>query len=274
METNRPNILLKQLQEKLKTTTERKEINYLKDALMAAIFSERKQTTEEEQLLYETITTKNTTKLAKLGNHKNEHIRTGVANNPNTPTETLKNMYQKEINENVKLAITKNPNTPTNTLTALGNENNPHIDEELTENPNTPAKTLQQIINRTGKEIQYPKLNFMFGAKEENAELAYERIRINTIILAAAKNPNTPTNTLKQLQSINHNNKSVTTAVETNRCKKINNYINTLGEPTKTLALLLAPTFTGWEDELTNLITNLETKSTKRDNNQKIRTIK
>ena len=55
-------------------------------------------------------------------------------------------------------------------------------------------------------------------------------------------------------------NHFVREGVQRRRQTNINNYINTLKGKEKTQAQLLAPTFTGWSDELTDVLANLETK--------------
>ena len=130
----------------------------------------------------------------------------------------------------MRVGTANNSNTPTDTLTQLANDPEWQIRKNVAGNPNINNETITQLTNDPDWEV-----------------------RINT-----TSNPNTPLAILKTLTT--DKNHFVRKNVETRRQTNINNYINTLKGKEKTQAQLLAPTFTGWEDELKDVLTNLETK--------------
>lgn len=143
--------------------------------------------------------------------------------NSNTPANILKQITNDD-REDLKKRVAAHPNTPTETLTQLAADKSKYVRYNVAKNPNTNNETLTQLVTDTDWEVRVDTTN----------------------------NPNTPLAILKTLTT--DKNHFVREGVQRRRQTNINNCIKTLKGKQKTQALLLAPTFTGWEDELTETI--------------------
>jgi len=62
-----------------------------------------------------------------------------LAENPNTPVETLKDLATDQ-NVNVRWEVARNPNTPVETLKVLATDENVNVRRRVAHNPNTPVE--------------------------------------------------------------------------------------------------------------------------------------
>lgn len=161
-----------------------------------------------------------------------------------TPTKTVQektannptiNKLARDEHENVRALVASNKNAPTKILTQLAQDEHENVRYCVANNPNTPTHLLTQLATDEG--VRY----------------------------AVAQNPNTQTETLKILitDPVNEVHKSA----NNRRKEQIKHYINQLPKEKKNHAQLLAPTFTGWAENLADVLTNLK-KPAKAQNQQ------
>ena len=99
--------------------------------------------------------------LKVLATDKNCCVRYGAALNPNTPPETLKVLetdnYQSptDKNYNVRYYVAQNPNTPPETLKVLATDKNSNVRYYVAQNPNTPPETLKVLATDEDYNVRY-----------------------------------------------------------------------------------------------------------------------
>lgn len=132
----------------------------------------------------------------------------------------------------------KTANNPT--INKLARDEHENVRYCVANNPNTPTHLLTQLATDTDEGVRY----------------------------AVAQNPNTQTETLKILitDPVNEVHKSA----NNRRKEQIKHYINQLPKEKKNHAQLLAPTFTGWAENLADVLTNLKTSQSPEPKTTKI----
>jgi len=83
-----------------------------------------------------------------LSKDKNKDVRCSVAENPNTPVETLEKLSH-DYDWVVNSSVAKNPNTSPETLEKLSHDYGHEyiVRLEVAENPSTPVETLKKLSN-------------------------------------------------------------------------------------------------------------------------------
>lgn len=160
------------------------------------------------------------------------------------------------MNNDEKYNALENPNTQAETLTQLAGETNTDIRAEVANHPNTKIETLAQLATDENEEIRRNVALNENCTEKLLTQLANDAEA--SVRIGVAMNTQTPIHLLKKLEK--DENKGLTHLLNRRRIGQINTYINTLTEEKQTHARLLAPTFTGWSDDLKNVLVNLETK--------------
>jgi hypothetical protein len=83
--------------------------------------------------------------LARLANDNIWSVRHGVAENPNTPPETLDRLAIDDDSFWVRFYVARNPNTLPETLERLANDENSYVRSGVARNPNTPQYILTYL---------------------------------------------------------------------------------------------------------------------------------
>lgn len=161
--------------------------------------------------------------IRKLSTHPNDLIRCGIAENKATPVFILK-MLAGDASRLVAEGLASNPNTPTNVLTLLAVHETWQVRSIVARNPSTLPSTLSDL------------------ALDDN-------LFVRTWI---ARNPNTSRETLDML--LGDSNIKIRDEVMELKVKKLEDYIEKLPSRERATAKLLAPTFTGWPQDLATLI--------------------
>lgn len=164
--------------------------------------------------------------LTKLATDTEERARMSVAKNPNTPKETLTRLAN-DADVAVAAGVASNRNTPENVIVKLAQHSNPDVLQAIAANPYVPANILDQLADHEDEAVRY----------------------------FVAQNPNTAISTLQKLDQTNES--SVKYAVNVQRIKLLEIFTETLPNHLKTQSELLAPSFTGWPDDLATTLINL-----------------
>lgn len=163
-----------------------------------------------------------TTPVANLSPAKRKRIALTAATKPGVLDELANDQHW-----HTRFAVANNPTTPEETLTRLAADQTYMVRRGTAENNHTSASTLTALSADP-----------------------------NTIVrFAVAKNPNTPPDTLTRLA--NDPAPAVRQQAEHTRKHILDEHINTLTGTAREHAQLLAPTFTGWPDDLDELLGTL-----------------
>jgi hypothetical protein len=79
--------------------------------------------------------------------------RIRLADNPNTPPETLTHLAEDE-DWYVRVWVARNPNTPPKTLTCLADDEDWRVREGVAKNPNTPPEVLAQLTKDKDSDVR------------------------------------------------------------------------------------------------------------------------
>jgi len=98
--------------------------------------------------------------LKVLATDENVDVRWGVAENPNTPVELLEVLATDE-NYNVRYGVAQNPNAPVETLKILATDNDYDVRWGVTQNPNYKTQTLELT------QVQYDALKVLLKSSQD-----------------------------------------------------------------------------------------------------------
>lgn len=132
-------------------------------------------------------------------------------------------------NTHTRLTAARNPQSSKKKLTELASDPSSHVRMSAARNPNTPPDALATLANDPDWRVRY--------------------------YIAAARH--TPTATLAQLAD--DPNHEVRFAADMTRKLILRNHIKTLTGDARQQGKLLAPTFTGWPEDLDQLLAHLNT---------------
>ncbi|MDZ8139196.1 MAG: hypothetical protein RM049_28595 [Nostoc sp. DedQUE04] len=122
--------------------------------------------------------------LKHLANHSDGWTRGKAAENPNTPTETLRKLATEN---QVTFSLVCNFNTPADILESLSTDQNPTIRIKVAEHPNTPLNVLKDLANDLNIHVANAATKVI---GELQGEYTAEAVR---------KNPKTPPDVLEKL---------------------------------------------------------------------------
>ncbi len=122
--------------------------------------------------------------LKHLANHTDGSIWYGIAQNPNTPAETLRKLATEK---QAPTFLARNLNTPSDVLESLSTNQVQTVRLSIAQNPNTPLTLLQKLANDTDREVAQTAARVI---AEQQGEYTAEAVR---------KNPKTPPDVLEKL---------------------------------------------------------------------------
>jgi hypothetical protein len=134
--------------------------------------------------------------LDRLANDENSRVRYDVARNPNTPPEAL-NRLANDDHSFVRCGVAQNPNTSTVTLDRLANDGECHVRCAAALNPNTSTEILERLANDDDVGVRYHVATNPNTPPETLERLANDASY--AVRHRVAWNPNTPPETLKRL---------------------------------------------------------------------------
>jgi hypothetical protein len=102
------------------------------------------------QAVLKALETLNTPDVSKLPLQE----RKDLANNPNTPPETL-TILARDEDWRVRYGVACNPNTPPETLTILARDGDSYVRHGVAKNPNTPPETLTILARDVDCLVRY-----------------------------------------------------------------------------------------------------------------------
>jgi len=151
--------------------------------------------------------------LRLLGNEATEpdwEVREAVARNPSTPLDTLRILGNKATESwwNVRAAVAENQSTPLDTLRTLGNEATESawaVREAVARNPNTPLDTLRLLGNKATESEGWVRLTVASNPTTPPDVLRLlgnkKTEPVGTVRKAVAMNPHTPEDTLQRMSN-------------------------------------------------------------------------
>ncbi|WP_292836831.1 hypothetical protein [Nostoc sp. JL33] len=122
--------------------------------------------------------------LKHLANHTDGWTWLGVAENPNTPTETLRKLFTEK---QASITLARNLNTPTDVLESLSTNQDQRVRIRVARNPNTPLNVVKGLANDTDIHVAQTAATLI---AEQKGEYTAEAVR---------KNPKTPPDVLEKL---------------------------------------------------------------------------
>lgn len=183
-----------------------------------------------------------------------------IAANYTTLPQTLTYLAETKTDFLIIHALTGNKHTPTAALDSLFtgieimNSANVRICELIAKNPNTSTALLTQLSKIANEEVQMAVAN---NTKTTAETLHYLALGgMEDILWYVVNNANIANDTLKKLYRYSED-LEIKEIVEEIRIFRLKEYIETLPADLKLQAQLVSPSFTGWPDDLTDLLTNL-----------------
>ncbi|OYD90904.1 hypothetical protein CDG76_29755 [Nostoc sp. 'Peltigera membranacea cyanobiont' 210A] len=122
--------------------------------------------------------------LKHLANHTDDYIWYSIAQNPNTPTETLRKSFTEK---QAPTALARNLNTPSDVLESLSTNQDQIVRIRVAENPNTPLNVVKGLAKDTDIHVANAAARVI---GEQQGEYTAEAVR---------KNPKTPPYVLEKL---------------------------------------------------------------------------
>ncbi|BAY81252.1 hypothetical protein NIES267_07280 [Calothrix parasitica NIES-267] len=129
--------------------------------------------------------------LKHLVNDSSTSIREKLAQNINTPIETLQKLAEERQGRQACIFLARNVSTPDDALKILSEDKDKWVRMSVVENSNTPSTLLKEMINDADKEVAQTAKQIL---GERQGDYTCEAIR---------KNPQTPPEALKKLAQKN-----------------------------------------------------------------------
>ena len=123
--------------------------------------------------------------LKHLANHSYGMTSIKLAENINTPIDTLLNLASKEQDTYIRKVLACSVNTPSGVLKYLSKDKDKSVRLSIAENPNTSLSILEELANDTNKKVYESAKRII---RERQGDYSYEAIRKNNKIPPEALN--------------------------------------------------------------------------------------
>ena len=182
-------------------------------------------------------------------------VRLNVAANPNSSLKTLQLLF-KDPDEMVRAAVVKRDLSP-EVLTTFAHDPSWMVRCAVADNLKTLVVTVIYLSDDEEELVRS-----CVAANPNTPIDVLRKLTVDSswlVRVSVTENVNLPINILKTFSS--DTDIRVRDSVDISRVERLQNFVNTLPSTTRVHAQLLAPSFTGWPDDLARVLTSLRTSS-------------